>query len=115
VFSGGTARAFAGASEKLFAVESRRMGARRVDETAALLTQADSLRLLELGVDPARVPTLGAGAAVLSALVAELQADTIVVSPGGLREGIVLREMSALAAERRRVAVQSQVFATANV
>jgi exopolyphosphatase / guanosine-5'-triphosphate,3'-diphosphate pyrophosphatase len=102
VFSGGTARAFASVSSRLFGVESNPIGSARVRDTAAILTEADSVRMLELGVDPARVSTLGAGAAVLAALVEQFQAHAIRVSPGGLREGMLLRELASHAAERRR-------------
>lgn len=102
VFSGGTARAFAAVSARLVEGGSRWLGATSVRETAELLTGADSVRLERLSVDPGRRDTIGAGAAVLGALVEHFQADGIYVSPGGLREGIILREVGTLAVEARR-------------
>jgi exopolyphosphatase/guanosine-5'-triphosphate,3'-diphosphate pyrophosphatase len=101
VFCGGTARAFHAVARRIAGVE-RTLSARVVREVAAFLCAADRDLLLAQGVDSARVETLGAGAVVLSALVDALEARAIAISPGGLREGVVLREAGVLGIETKR-------------
>lgn len=95
VASGGTARALA----KILGPSARAEG-RPVyrDELASLareLYHADAGRLVDLGVEPSRRETLGAGATILSAFVDALGAPSIRISPAGLREGLVLRAAQA--------------------
>lgn len=102
VFSGGTARAFARAAGTLRGVPglSGELSAADVRWVAERLTAADIERMTALGVDPARMDNLGAGAALLGALVEALEIPALRVSPGGLREGLAFREFR-LALERR--------------
>jgi exopolyphosphatase/pppGpp-phosphohydrolase len=52
--------------------------------------------LAERGVDKARSLTLSAGAAVVSGMLAGLGQQRLRVSPRGLREGVILRELGEL-------------------
>lgn len=102
VFCGGTARAFGGVAARIAKVEPRSVSLRCVQEVAAFLCAADADVLLAQGVNEARVETLGAGGAVLSALAVALDVRAIAISPGGLREGIALREAGVFSAEAKR-------------
>ena len=96
LLSGGTARAIG----KLFG------GGVASASTAQLLKLCDELSetspesLLTRGVDRNRCLTLGAGASVISGLLSGLGQREVRISPRGLREGALLRELS----ERRTVA-----------
>lgn len=94
VFSGGTARAL---GKLLIAGPSGVAGA-TVCHVAGELARTKPAQLLELGVDETRVDSLGLGAAVFSALVERFALTTLHVSSGGLREGMLLREMGRLRA-----------------
>jgi exopolyphosphatase/pppGpp-phosphohydrolase len=52
-----------------------------------------------LGVESSRAPVFGVGIVVLAQLVELTQAPVVRISPGGLREGVILRE-----AKNRRLA-----------
>lgn len=95
VFSGGTARSLCAVSQRLFGGDSQPIPAGRVQKTAELLASAEPSRLQEQGVEPGRIDTLGAGAALLAALVEAFGAEGIYVSSAGLCEGVVLREFKA--------------------
>jgi exopolyphosphatase/guanosine-5'-triphosphate,3'-diphosphate pyrophosphatase len=96
VASGGTARALAKILGPAARVEGRPIYREELRSLARELLAADSQRLNDLGIDPARRDTIGVGATVLSALVDTLGAPSIRVSPGGLREGVILRRFDAL-------------------
>lgn len=102
VFSGGTARAFGEVARRVAGVDITRIRARVVLEVADFVVNASASTLAAHGVDPARLPTLGAGAAMLGAAVEALAIRTIAISAGGLREGIVLKESARLVEARRR-------------
>jgi exopolyphosphatase/guanosine-5'-triphosphate,3'-diphosphate pyrophosphatase len=99
LLSGGTARALgkllgggiAGASCGQVLELCRHVSRCRVDE------------LLARGVAPARATTLAAGAAVLAGLVAAFGQRQLRISPRGLREGVLLRELSRRAPHARGV------------
>jgi exopolyphosphatase/guanosine-5'-triphosphate,3'-diphosphate pyrophosphatase len=76
----------------------------------AELARMSPAELLTLGVEEKRADTLGAGCAVLWGLLAAFGASDVRVSPGGLREGVVLREVGRRAAERT-VGVESRLRA----
>jgi exopolyphosphatase/guanosine-5'-triphosphate,3'-diphosphate pyrophosphatase len=90
VFSGGTARAL---GKLLIAGPSGVTGA-TVRHVARELGKTRPAQLLQLGVDETRVDTLALGAAVFGALVEQFALSTLHVSSGGLREGMLLRELS---------------------
>lgn len=113
VFSGGTARAFGRLARRLAGVDPAHLRTRVVLEVADFVVNASASTLAAHGVDAARLQTLGAGAAVLATAAEALGIESIAISPGGLREGIVLRESALVAEGRRRVAVPS--LAAANL
>jgi len=96
LLAGGTARAIgkllgggvAGASWAQVLELCRHLSRCRVDE------------LLARGVAPARATTLAAGAAVLAGLVAAFGQRQLRISPRGLREGVIVRELSRRAPTR---------------
>jgi exopolyphosphatase/guanosine-5'-triphosphate,3'-diphosphate pyrophosphatase len=90
VFSGGTARALG----KLLIAGPNGVTGATVRHVARELARIEPQRLRELGVDPTRVDTLPLGAAVFSALVEQFELGTLHVSSGGLREGMLLRELA---------------------
>lgn len=89
VFSGGTARALG----KLLIAGPNGVTGATVRHVAGELARIKPQQLRELGVDEARVETLPLGAAVFSALVEQFELGTLHVSSGGLREGMLLREL----------------------
>jgi exopolyphosphatase/guanosine-5'-triphosphate,3'-diphosphate pyrophosphatase len=89
VLSGGTARTLSRLAKALGVRELSGVGLRRL---ASHLAARDPSHLAVLGVEASRAPVFGAGIVVLSALVELLNAPRVRVSPGGLREGIVLAE-----------------------
>ncbi len=94
LLSGGTARAV-----------GKLLGARAVTSMAcAELSRMSSAELLSLGVEDKRADTLAAGCAVLWGLLTAFGASDIRVSPGGLREGVIFRELGRRAAERAATA-----------
>lgn len=56
--------------------------------------------LVELGVDAARSVSLSAGAAVVAGILAAFNQRELRISPRGLREGVLLRELNRRAATR---------------
>lgn len=100
VASGGTARALAKILGPSARVEGRPVHRDELRSLSRELFHADEARLAELGVDPARRDAIGVGATVLSAVVDALGAPSLRISPGGLREGVLLRQLSNADAQR---------------
>ena len=101
VASGGTARALAKILGPAARVEGRPVHRDELRSLARELLHADTRRLVELGVDPARRDAIGVGATVLSAVVDALGAPSLRISPAGLREGVALRALRALEQPQR--------------
>jgi exopolyphosphatase/guanosine-5'-triphosphate,3'-diphosphate pyrophosphatase len=101
VASGGTARALAKILGPSARVEGRPVHRDELRSLARELFHADAQRLAEFGIDPARRDSIGVGATLLSAVIDALGAPSVRVSPGGLREGVILKRFDApLAASR---------------
>lgn len=103
LFSGGTARAIG----KLVVSGPAGISHGAVRRVADELAQASPERLKALGIDAKRVDGIGSGALVLAALVDAFGVNSLRVSAGGLREGLLLRELGRLhqapeSRERRR-------------
>ena len=96
VASGGTARALAKILGPSARVEGRPVRRDELRSLSAELFRAGEARLTELGVDPARRDAIGVAATVLSALIDALGAPSVRISPGGLREGVLLRQFAAV-------------------
>jgi exopolyphosphatase/guanosine-5'-triphosphate,3'-diphosphate pyrophosphatase len=94
LLSGGTARAIG----KLLGGGIASASTAQVHALCAALTASSSDALLARGVERPRAPVLGAGAAVISGLLAGLGLRELRISPRGLREGVILRELSRRAA-----------------
>ncbi|MES1184155.1 MAG: hypothetical protein ABUL60_10085 [Myxococcales bacterium] len=94
LLSGGTARAIG----KLLGGGIASASTAQVQALCAALTASSTDALLARGVERPRAPVLGAGAAVISGLLAGLGLRELRVSPRGLREGVILRELSRRAA-----------------
>ncbi len=87
LLSGGTARAVG----KL--LDGGSASAKQLRGLCDELCVTPRAQLLRRGVDAARAETLGLGAAVISGLVAGLGEPKLRISPRGLREGVLLREL----------------------
>ena len=100
LLSGGTARALGGVLgvPRGVAVSTRALG--QVTERFAGLEPAS---LIGLGVDPARARGFGLGTLVLATLSDELGAPAVRVTAGGLREGLLLREIGGTSTRHARV------------
>jgi len=94
LLSGGTARAIG----KLLGGGIASASTAEVQALCEELTASPADALLARGVERARAPVLGAGAAVISGLLAGLGLRELRISPRGLREGVILRELSQRAA-----------------
>jgi exopolyphosphatase/guanosine-5'-triphosphate,3'-diphosphate pyrophosphatase len=90
LLSGGTARAIG----KLVGGGIASASTVQVQALCEELVRLPVEGLLERGVEPMRAPVLGAGAAVISGLLAGLGLREVRVSPRGLREGVILRELA---------------------
>ncbi len=90
LLSGGTARAIG----KLLGGGSASASAGQVLSLCDELGQLPRAELLKRGVDRERATTISAGAAVISGLVAGFGQRELRISPRGLREGVILRELS---------------------
>jgi exopolyphosphatase/guanosine-5'-triphosphate,3'-diphosphate pyrophosphatase len=90
VFSGGTARALA----KLLLSGASGVPATTIHRVAAEIGRTQPKHLRELGVDESRSEALGIGVAVFSALVERFALTSLHISSGGLREGLLLRELA---------------------
>ncbi len=93
LLSGGTARAIG----KLLGGGIASASAGQVLALCDELTGLSFDALVARGVDRQRATTLAAGAAVISGLVAGLGQRELRISPRGLREGVILRELFARA------------------
>jgi exopolyphosphatase/guanosine-5'-triphosphate,3'-diphosphate pyrophosphatase len=96
LLSGGTARALA----KLLGGGGASASTAQVVELCERLSEASPTSLLELGVDETRASTLGAGAAVVAGVLQGFGQRELRVSPRGLREGLLLRELARQAPHR---------------
>ncbi len=90
VLSGGTARAIG----KLLRGSSAPLDATQVLSVCYALAELSPQELRQLGVQPTRATTLAAGAAVLSGVLAGLGQPELRIASGGLREGVLLRELA---------------------
>lgn len=93
LLSGGTARALG----KLLGGGIASASAGQVLALCAELGQLPRAELLRRGVDRQRATTISAGAAVISGLIAGFGQRELRISPRGLREGVILRELAARA------------------
>ena len=93
LLSGGTARAIG----KLLGGGIASASATQVLRLCESLSEASVSRLIQRGVERQRATTLAAGAAVVSGLVAGFGLRELRISPRGLREGVLLRELAARA------------------
>lgn len=100
LLSGGTARASAGVLgvEPGAAISTRQLGA-----AAERFASADTLQLIGFGVEPARARGFGLAVAVLATLCEAFGAPAARVTPGGLREGLLLREIGGNSTRHARV------------
>lgn len=96
LLSGGTARALGKLLGGGIATASATQVVRLCEEAARL--SPSELQLA--GVDAARSTTLATGAAVISGIISGLGQWNVRISPRGLREGLLLRELSARSAHR---------------
>ncbi|HEY6080554.1 MAG TPA: hypothetical protein VIW29_17190 [Polyangiaceae bacterium] len=90
LLSGGTARAVG----KLLGGGVASASAPQVLKLCTRLGELEPAELQGLGVDKARSKTLAAGAAVVAGILAGLNQRELRISPRGLREGLLLRELS---------------------
>jgi exopolyphosphatase/guanosine-5'-triphosphate,3'-diphosphate pyrophosphatase len=100
MLSGGTARALAGA---LRSQPGEAVSTSKLTRLAEGFAGSDPGRLMGLGVDPARARGFGLGSWVLAALSELFGAPAIRITPGGLREGILLREIGGRSSRHARV------------
>lgn len=98
LFSGGTARALG----SLAGAAGRELGASELRRLAVEVAIATPEERAARGVDPARTETLGVGASVFGALVETLGIARLRIARGGLREGLLLRELSDMEAAPTR-------------
>ena len=96
LLSGGTARALG----KLLGGGIATASATQVERLCEDIAGSSPGALREAGVDPDRARTLAAGAAVIAGVIAGLGQWNVRISPRGLREGVLLRELSARDAYR---------------
>jgi len=89
LLSGGTARAIG----KLLGGGLVSASTKQVRELCAELCVAPRTQLLRRGVEATRAETLGVGAAVVSGFIAGFWQSRLCISPRGLREGVILREL----------------------
>ena len=90
LLSGGTARAIG----KLLGGGIASASTAQVLELCEELAKLPPAALIARGVDRERATTLAAGAAVVSGLLAGFGQRELRISPRGLREGMILRELS---------------------
>jgi exopolyphosphatase/guanosine-5'-triphosphate,3'-diphosphate pyrophosphatase len=96
LLSGGTARALGKLLGGGIATASATQVVRLCEEVARLSPSA----LQRAGVEATRSTTLATGAAVISGIISGLGQWNVRISPRGLREGLLLRELSARSAHR---------------
>lgn len=90
LLSGGTARAIG----KLLGGGIAGASTSQVLKLCEELSESSVEKLIKRGVDKNRAESLAAGAAVTAGLVAGFGQREVRISPRGLREGVVLRELS---------------------
>ncbi len=90
LLSGGTARAIG----KLLGGGIASASASQVIKLCDELSSTSPEKLMKRGVDKHRAQSLAAGAAVTAGLVAGFGEREVRISPRGLREGVILRELS---------------------
>lgn len=90
LLSGGTARALA----KLLGRGVASASASQVLELCCRISACSPADLCALGVDAARSTSLAAGAAVVAGILAAFGQHELRISPRGLREGVLLRELA---------------------
>jgi exopolyphosphatase/guanosine-5'-triphosphate,3'-diphosphate pyrophosphatase len=93
VLSGGTARAIA----KLLDSSSPVSRAKEVISVCSMLAEMKPEQLRRLGVSPERAPNLAAGSAVVSGVLSAMAVREVCISRWGLREGVLLREVTSRA------------------
>jgi exopolyphosphatase/guanosine-5'-triphosphate,3'-diphosphate pyrophosphatase len=100
LLSGGTARALGAV---LAAEPGSAVSTRALERHAASLARSEPSSLIGLGVEPARARGFGLGTLVLARLSEELGAPATRVTAGGLREGLLLREIGGRSTRHARV------------
>lgn len=90
VLSGGTARALG----KLLGRSVASVSTDQLVSLCAQISQTSAAGLKAMGVEATRSVTLAAGAAVISGVLAAFSQRELVISPRGLREGVLLRELA---------------------
>jgi exopolyphosphatase/guanosine-5'-triphosphate,3'-diphosphate pyrophosphatase len=100
LLSGGTARALGGVlgTEPGTAISTRQLAL-----AAERFASADTLKLIGLGVEPPRARGFGLGIVVLATLAEAVGAPAVRVTLGGLREGLLLREIGGRRLSHARV------------
>lgn len=97
LLSGGTARALGGV---LDSAPGGAISTRALARWADKFARSEPSSLIGLGVEPPRARGFGLGVLVLAALAEELGAPATRITGGGLREGLLLRELAAQARRR---------------
>jgi exopolyphosphatase / guanosine-5'-triphosphate,3'-diphosphate pyrophosphatase len=100
LLSGGTARAFG----RVMGLEpGAALSTLKLGVSAQRFAALDALKLVGLGVEPARARGFGLGILVLATLAEAFGAPATRITPGGLREGILLREIGGRSTRHARV------------
>ncbi|HTQ02343.1 MAG TPA: hypothetical protein VMI54_00750 [Polyangiaceae bacterium] len=100
LLSGGTARALG----RVLALEpGAALSTLKLAGEAVRFAREDAARLIGHGVDPARARGFGLGVLVLATLAEAFAAPATRVTPGGLREGLLLRKIGGTSTRHARV------------
>ncbi len=100
ILSGGTARALGGV---IGIASGEALSTRKLTHLAEHFASCDAVRLLGLGVDSSRARGFGLGSWVLATLSELLGAPATRITLGGLREGLLLREIGGRSSRHARV------------
>jgi exopolyphosphatase / guanosine-5'-triphosphate,3'-diphosphate pyrophosphatase len=100
ILSGGTARALGGV---IGIAPGEALSTRKLTHLAERFARCDAVRLMGLGVEPSRARGFGLGSWVLAALSELFGAPATRVTLGGLREGLLLREIGGRSSRHARV------------
>jgi len=100
LLSGGTARTLA---RVIGLAPGATLSTSELARLAERFAPCDPGQLVGLGVDPVRARGFGLGANVLASLTEALGAPATRVTPGGLREGLLLREIGGRSTRHARV------------